>query len=119
VTEREWDLHTWEGRIEYLAFRGFDAAEIADELRVMSDPPRLGFAFTRTGERLFWRTLHDRRRILALIETLTGSAVPTAAEVRAKLDELKSEGQPHGVGSIARALNASEATVRRRLGRIK
>jgi hypothetical protein len=43
---------------------------------------------------------------------------PTVAEVEAKRAELEAAGKPAGVGSLAKALGTSEATVRRRLGKL-
>lgn len=43
----------------------------------------------------------------------------TEEQVRAKQAELEAAGQPAGAGSLAKALHTSEATIRRRLGRLQ
>jgi DNA-binding transcriptional MerR regulator len=117
------DGFTWEGWIEQLRDQGYSADEIVDyfDRYTAQEEARTGrpdWYFSRTGEMLFWGTLHDRRRILRMIESLTGSREVSAAEVRAKRDELRAAGKPHGVRSLARACGISEMTVRRRLGRV-
>jgi hypothetical protein len=44
---------------------------------------------------------------------------PTRADLERIRDELNRDGKPYGYGSIAKAANVSESTVRRRLGRMR
>ncbi|TAL08226.1 MAG: AsnC family protein [Chloroflexota bacterium] len=51
-------------------------------------------------------------------ERIEDSQAPTETEVRAMEDELKKAGKSYGIGSLAKALNTSETTIRRRLKRL-
>ena len=48
-----------------------------------------------------------------------GPAYPTPEQIEAKRAELMADGLPHGDRSVAKALNSTESTVRRHLGKIK
>lgn len=124
---------TWEAEIERLIERGYLDDEIEDSfdrrhrqsLELDKWDPLLSFPsrLTRSGESLYWGELRGRRRIVALIADVrraSGDARDevTEAQVRAKLEELKAAGKDHGADSIAKALNTSPSTVRRRLGRL-
>ena len=61
----------WEGLIERLVERGFTLDEIVAEFDVAEAAHPLR-RFTRSGERLAWGSLHDRRRVIALLSTITG-----------------------------------------------
>jgi hypothetical protein len=76
----EFDLTSWEGRIEHQIGRGLTADEIVDAFDHIY--AHAGEAPTRAGEWLAWGMLHGRRRILRLIEAITGD--PSVASARAR-----------------------------------
>ena len=110
----DFELNTWEGRIEYQIGRGLTGDEIADAFDHIY--VQAGEAPTRAGEWLAWGLLHGRRRILRLIESITSPAqrhrIISIDDVLATRKRLQVEGKAAGEESIAKALGVSASTVK-------
>ena len=76
----------------------------------------LRFTCTVCAASATWSVLQDGSRGSRVDQ---GPDEPSEAQVLAKQAELLEAGLPGGIGSLAKALHTSEATIRRRLGRLK
>jgi len=106
---------TWDAVIERLLDRGYTDEEIADEFDRTQDP---GPGATRAGETMAWSSLHERRRIMALVTKLRTRVRDdvTAEDVRAERDRRKAAHEPSGYDALAKHFHVDPSTIRRRLG---
>jgi predicted NAD/FAD-dependent oxidoreductase len=100
----------FEHTVQELIGKGYSRDEIIDEIDH-------GYAYFTP------RTLHERRTVREYVDAALADVgqtpTVTTEEVLAEKARQEAAGLPAGIGSLARALHVSEATIRRRLGRLK